>query len=357
VSDPGDPRAVAQPIGVGLVGYGVSGSVLHAPLVTAEPRLRLHAVASRHPERVHRDVPGVPVVPTPPELLEDPGVELVVVAAPNTLHYELAGLALAAGRHVVVDKPFVTRSSEADELIRLAERQGRLLSVFQNRRWDNDYLTVERCVRAGTLGRVSTYIARYDRFRPRPAGGWREQDLPGSGTLYDLGSHLIDQALHLFGLPGTVMADVRAQRPGGAVDDYLHVVLGYQELRAILHAGSLVRAPGPRFEVHGDQGSFVKHGLDPQEKALRSGRRPGDPDWGVDPPDRYGTLTTGTAGLELTGRLATLPGSYESFYREMAAAILGKGPVPVAAEAARDTVAVIEYALQSSTEGRVVAVR
>jgi scyllo-inositol 2-dehydrogenase (NADP+) len=346
----------AGPVGVGLLGYGLAGSGLHAPLIGAEPRLRLHAVASRRPEKVHRDVPAVRVVATPAALLEDPAVELVVVAAPNALHHQLAGAALRAGRHVVVDKPFVTSSAEADELIRLAEREDRLLSVFQNRRWDGDYLTVRHCVRAGLVGHVSTYIARYDRFSPHPLGGWREREEPGSGVLWDLGAHLVDQALQLFGLPTTVMADVGAQRPGALADDYFHVVLGYRELRAILHAGSLVRAPGPRFEVHGDKGSFLKHGVDPQARELESGGRPGDPGWGSDPEDRYGSLTTEVAGLEVTGRLATLPGSYQSFYRGMASAILGEGPVPVAAEEARNTVRMLECALQSSREGRVVAV-
>jgi scyllo-inositol 2-dehydrogenase (NADP+) len=342
-------------IGVGLVGYGLAGSALHGPLVGAEPRLRLHAVASSRPDRVHRDLPAVRVVATPDALLQDPAVELVVVAAPNALHHRLAGAALRAGRHVVVDKPFVTSSAEADELIRLAERQGRLLSVFHNRRWDGDYLTVRHCVRAGLLGRVSTYIARYDRFAPHPAGGWRERDGPGAGVLWDLGAHLVDQALQLFGPPATVMADVGSQRPGALADDYFHLVLGYGELRAILHAGSLVRSPGPRYEVHGDKGSFRKYGVDRQAAALEAGERPGDPGWGADPEDRYGSLTTEVAGLEVTGRLATLPGSYQSFYRAMAAAIRGEGPVPVTAGEARDTVRVIEAALRSSREGRVVA--
>jgi scyllo-inositol 2-dehydrogenase (NADP+) len=343
-------------VGVGLVGYGLAGSALHAPLVGAEPRLRLHAVASRHPEKVHRDLPAVRVVATPAELLEDAAVELVVVAAPNRLHHRLAAAALGAGRHVVVDKPFVVASSEADELIGLAERRGRLLSVFHNRRWDGDYLTVRHCVRAGLLGRVSTYVSRYDRFVPQVAGGWRERQEPGSGVLYDLGAHLVDQALQLFGLPATVVADVGAQRPGALADDYFHLVLGYGRLRVILHAGSLVRAPGPRFEVHGDRGSFVKHGLDQQAVALEAGRRPGDPGWGSEPEDRYGTLTTEVGGLQVAGRLGTLPGSYQSFYRELAQAIRGDGRVPVAATEARDTVRVIECAQRSSREGLVVAV-
>jgi predicted dehydrogenase len=171
-----------------------------------------------------------------------------------------------------------------------------------------------------------------------------------------LGAHLIDQALHLFGLPATVMADVGAQRPGAVVDDYFHMLLGYGQLRVILHAGSLVRARVPHFEVHGDKGSFVKYGMDPQEEALRSGRRPGDPGWGTEPSDRYGTITTEAAGLELTGRLASVPGAYEAFYAGMAAAILGEGQVPVPPEEARNTIWMIECALRSSREGRVIQV-
>jgi scyllo-inositol 2-dehydrogenase (NADP+) len=343
------------PIGVGLIGYGLAGSALHAPLVDAEERLCLRTVASSRPERVRRDLPAVRVVATPAELLEDPDVQLVVVAAPTAAHHRLATMALRAGRHVVVDKPLTPRSSEADDLIRLAQERGRLLSVFQQRRWDGDFLTVQRCIQAGLLGRVSTCISRYDRFRPHPEGGWREQDLPGSGVLYDLGAHLVDQALHLFGLPATVLAEVCAQRPGAVTDDYFHLVLGYGELRVILHAGSLVRAPGPRFEVHGDQGSLVKHGLDPQAAALEAGARPGDPGWGREPEDRYATLTTELDGLQLGGRLATLPGTYEVFYRRMALAVLGDGQVPVLPRTARDTVGVLECALRSSREGRVVA--
>lgn len=343
-----------EAIGVGLIGYGMAGSSLHAPLIDAEGLLRLRAVVSRYPDRVHRDLPSVSVVPTPARLLDDPAVELVVVAAPNAFHHDLTRAALEAGRHVVVDKPFTVTSAEADELIELAAQQERLLSVFHQRRWDSDFLTVERCVRGGVLGRVNTYLARYDRFRPEPQVRWREQVQPGAGLLYDLGSHLIDQALHLFGPPETVLADVRAQREGGVVDDYFHLVLGHPQLRVILHAGSLVRAPGPRFEVHGDAASFVKHGIDGQVAALLAGKRPGDPGWGMEDEDWHGSLTTEAGGLPLTGRLASVPGAYESFYRQMAAAIRGGGPVPVTAEDARATIRVIECALESSTDGRTV---
>jgi scyllo-inositol 2-dehydrogenase (NADP+) len=323
-------------IGVGLIGYGLGGAVFHAPLIQAEPRLRLHAVVTSRAGQVERDHPGVRVVASAAELLADPAVELVVVAAPNAVHHELAAAALRAGRHVVVDKPFTLAAAEADELIALAESEGRLLSVFQSRRWDGDFLTVRRCLEAGLLGRVSSFISRYDRFRPAPKGGWKEEAGPGSGILWDLGPHLVDQALQLFGLPETVWADLEVQRPGVEAVDYVHLVLGYGRLRVVLHAGMELRDPGPRFEVHGDRGSLLTRGLDRQE---------------VD-----ATLTTEVAGLELRGSLAGAPDDHGAFYAAMAAAVAGQGPVPVTAAEARDTVMVIEHALASGRAGRVVRV-
>jgi scyllo-inositol 2-dehydrogenase (NADP+) len=350
-------RTAADRVGVGLVGYGLAGSSLHGPLITAEPRLQLRAVVTSAPDRV-RDLPGVPVVPTVAALLDDPAVELVVVAVPNAAHHDVARTALDAGRHVVVDKPFTVTTAEADDLIALADARDLRLAVFHQRRWDADHLTVRRCVDEGLLGRVTTYLARYDRFRPGTPVRWTDEDRPGAGVLYDLGAHLVDQALCLFGAPRTVWADLGTQRggqgQGGGAVDYAHVVLGYGDLRAILHAGSLVRAPGPRFEVHGDRGSFVKDGMDGQVAALLAGGRPGDPGWGEEPPARHGTLTTDLAGLVSTGRLASVPGSYEVFYRGMAAAVRGEGPVPVPPEQARDVIRVIERATVSSREGRVV---
>src|SRR5215211_3877489 len=222
--------------GVGLIGYGLGGSAFHAPLIAAEPRLRLEAVVTSRAGQVERDHPGTRVAGSAEELLADPAVELVVVAAPNAVHYELAAAALRAGRHVVVDKPFTLSAADADELIALAEATDRRLSVFHNRRWDGDFLTVRRCLDTGLLGNVSSFTSRYDRFRPVPKGSWKEQDVPGSGILYDLGPHLIDQALQLFGRPGTVWADVGIQRPGVGAVDYLHLVLGYGRLRVLLHA-------------------------------------------------------------------------------------------------------------------------
>jgi scyllo-inositol 2-dehydrogenase (NADP+) len=322
--------------GVGLIGYGLGGAAFHAPVIAAEPRLRLEAVVTSRAGQVERDHPGVRVVGSAGELLDDPAVELVVVAAPNAVHHDLAAAALRAGRHVVVDKPFALSTADADDLIALAAASERRLSVFHNRRWDGDFLTVRRCVESGVLGEIATFVSRYDRFRPAPKGGWKEEAVSGSGILWDLGPHLIDQAMVLFGPPRTVWADLGVQRPGVEAVDYVHLVLGYGRRRAVLHAGMLVRDPGTRFEVHGDRGSLVTRGLDQPE---------------VD-----ATLTCEVGGLELRGRLAGVPTAYGSFYAQMAAAVAGEGPVPVAPDDARATVAVIEHALASARDRRVVEV-
>ncbi|MDD1677754.1 MAG: Gfo/Idh/MocA family oxidoreductase, partial [Methanomicrobiales archaeon] len=249
---------------VGLVGYGLAGSVFHAPLIRSVPQLRLAKVVTSRREQVAKDLPGVATVPGIDDVLSDPAIDLVVVASPSANHFEHARAALLAGKHVVVDKPVATTSREAGELIELAASRGRVLSVFQNRRWDNDYLTVKHCIEQGWLGKVFHYEVHFDRFRPRINTGWREEPGAGAGILYDLGAHLIDQSLHLFGMPRAVTADVIAQRAGAKVEDYFHLVLDYLPLRVILHAATLVVQPGPRFIVHGDGGSFLKYGIDGQ---------------------------------------------------------------------------------------------
>ena len=269
-------------IHVGLVGYGMSGSVFHAPLIEYIPGLTLKTVVSSDPAKVQRAFPTISVVPTLDDLLIDKDISLVVIATPNQTHYPLAKQALAAGRHVVVDKPFVVSSQQADELIALAQTHHVLLSVYQNRRWDNDFLTLRHLLETHVLGDISTYEAHYDRYRPVVRNRWREEAGPGTGVLYDLGAHLIDQALVLFGMPATVWADIRAQRVSAKTDDYFHLVLGYPECAVILHSGSLVRESGPHFQVHGSKGSYLKYGLDPQEDALKVGQLPNDSMWGLE---------------------------------------------------------------------------
>ena len=239
----------------------------------------------------------------------------------------------------------------ADDLLMLAAERGLLISAFQNRRWDNDFLTLRACIDEGRLGAVRSYEAHYDRFRLEIRPGWKEND-EGSGVLYDLGPHLIDQALVLFGLPEAVTADVTSQRPGARVADYVHLVLQYPQLRAILHAAMIVPEPGPRFLVHGERGSFIKYGLDSQEDALKAGTRPGAPGWGSDSPDRYATVVSADGTRET---LTTLPGAYERYYAAIAASLIDGAPPPVSGADGRNVVAVIDAALRSSVERHAVA--
>src|SRR4051794_2319563 len=338
-------------ITVGLIGYGLAGAVFHAPLVEAEPRMRLAAVVTSRKEQVERDLPAVRVVGGTEELLADSDIELVIVASPNTTHVPFASAALRAGKHVVIDKPFAPSLDEADGLIALAEEKGRLLSVFHNRRWDDGFRTARHCIDQGMVGNVAHYEVHFDRFRPAIKQGWREQPLKGSGLLYDLGPHLIDQALVLFGLPQAVTADVLTQRPQAVMDDYFHVILDYGRVRAVLHAATLVYRPGPHFILHGDAGSFTKFGLDPQEAALKAGQRPGMPGWGGT--TEHGVLARAD-GTETT--VETLPGCYEAYYAGIAASLRDGAPPPVAAGEARDVMLVLEAAIRSATERRTVAV-
>jgi scyllo-inositol 2-dehydrogenase (NADP+) len=255
----------------------------------------------------------------------------------------------------VVEKPAAVRAVQVAELERAAAGRGRVLSVYHNRRWDGDFLTVRRLVESGRLGEVSTFESRFDRFRPLVRDRWRERPEEGAGTLYDLGSHLVDQALQLFGPPRTVLADLGMQREGALATDYFHLVLGYGRLRAILHGGSLVAEPPLRFAVHGDRGSFLKHGLDPQEDALRAGGRPGAVEWGEEPEERHGTLVTATAEGELArARVPTVPGCYPAYYEAVARAVREGAPPPVTAAEGRLVLEVIEAATLSSRERRVV---
>ena len=340
------------PLSVGLVGYGFSGSTFHAPVLSAVDTLSLAAVVTSQGDKVTADWPGTRVYDDIQTLLADSTIDLVVITSPNTLHYTHARAALEAGKHVVVEKPFTITSREADELIELAERQGLVLSVYHNRRWDNDFLTIRKIITSDLLGRVHDYEAHFDRYRLEVRDRWRERDLPGSGNLYDLGSHLIDQALVLFGSPQTVFADLRKQRPGAHSVDSFYLLLGYEQCRVVLCGGMLIRAPGPRFQLHGDQGSFVKYGIDPQEEALRQGGRPGEPGWGMDGPETYGILTTEVAGLSMETRIPTEIGNYQSYYRGISEAICHGRPSPVKASEARDTIRVLELAEESQRRGQ-----
>lgn len=337
-------------IRVGLLGYGLAGSVFHAPLIDAEPALELAAVVSSRGDDIAKDWPGVAILPDVEAMLSLPDIDLVVVATPNEWHCPHARLALEAGKHVVIDKPFALDVEEADELIALAGRAGRLLSVFHNRRFDSGFLTLRRALDDGRLGEVFLYEGRYDRFRPAIKQGWRERPARGSGLLADLGSHLVDQALALFGLPEGVSADVVIQRREAVVEDYFDVTLHYGRRRAILRASTLARLPGPSHAVHGDRGSLLIHGLDPQEAALKAGGRPGGADWGAPGAGQHALIDDGGG----PHALPLAAGDYPAFYRAVARAITEGAPPPVAASEARDVLAVLEAARTSVARGGLV---
>ncbi|PTM53306.1 oxidoreductase [Desmospora activa] len=339
---------------VGIIGYGLAGSVFHAPLIESVPGLNwVSVVTTSKREEVIRTHPQVEVKADAEALFSDPVVDLVVVATPNDSHFSLARQALLAGKHVVVDKPFVIHSWQGEELDKLAKERGRVLSVFHNRRWDNDFLTLRSCIESGRLGEVHTYHAQWNRYRPHVRDRWRERDEVGAGTLYDLGSHLIDQVLTLFGEPETVTADVLAQRQGTAVPDYFHLVLAYGERRrVVLRGGSMVKGESPRFEVHGDRGSFIKFGLDSQEEALKAGKRPGQPEWGEDDARLYATLSLDVDGQAFFERVPTRPGAYECYYQKVRDAVKGTAAIPVTAAEATRVIRVIELAMESHAQGR-----
>ncbi len=344
-----------ETINVGLVGYGMAGRVFHAPVISAIDGLRLAAVVERHTDASRIRYPDVKIVKNPADLFADPCIDLVVIATPNATHFPLSRAALLAGKHVVVDKPFTVTSGEADHLCRIAREQKRILTVHQNRRWDGDFLTVQRILRQGRLGRLVAFESRFDRFRvsPRP-GAWREEVGAGSGLLYDIGSHLIDQAVMLFGPPRSVCADIRIQRDDAVVDDWFRLVLDYGRLSVTLGATMLACEPGPRFVLHGTNGSFVKYGLDPQEEALKQGRSPLDPDWGADPKKMWGTIAETGDGAVRREMVETVPGGYASFYESVRDAIVRGVDTAVKPEEARDVIAVIERARQSSGGKRTI---
>lgn len=335
-------------IRAGLIGYGFSGEIFHAPFIKALEGFELSKVVSSNFEKVRKQFPHVDVVQDVDQLLTDESIDLVIITTPNTTHHSIAKKALLAGKHVVVEKPFVNQAVDGEELIELAAQQNKILTVFHNRRWDNDFLTVKQCIASGALGEIYSFESHYDRYRPQVTKRWREQDLEGSGILYDLGAHLIDQALHLFGLPETVQGDVQIQRENGVADDYFHIVLGYGKLRVILHSSCIVKQSGPRFQVHGSEGSFIKYGLDSQEEALKAGRMPGELHWGKDQEERYAELSLQLGGLNLKSRVETVHGAYQSFYKELYHAIVDHAPVPVLAFDAMNTIKVIEAVKLSS---------
>lgn len=348
--------SVSHPVSVGIASFGMSGTVFHGPLLLSNPYFRLTAIGVRESKADLGSYSNCYQVHTFEELLSVPEIELVIVNTPHHTHFELALQALEAGKHVVVEKPFTVTVAEAEALLAKAQEKGVLLSTFQNRRYDGDFMTLRQVAQSGMLGRLVDFEAHYDRYRPVvDQVTWKEGNLPGSGILYNLGPHVIDQALQLFGMPHSVSAYIGQTRSQARSDDYYDIRLTYSSgVRAILRSSYLVAHEGPRYVLHGDQGSFVKYGLDPQEQAMKEGIRPGSPGWGEEQPDKWGYLTTYQHGLSIQGRIRTLPGNYPAFYDQMYKAIRLGEPLPVTAEEGLNVVRVIEAAFRSHHEQRAI---
>jgi len=339
-------------IRVAVVGYGYAGRTFHAPLIRATPGLELAAISTSRPERVHADLPGVAVVASPENICGSPSVDLVVVATPNDTHVPIAAMALRGGKHVVLEKPFAPTLQESRDLVSLAERERRVLAVFHNRRWDGDFLALTDLVASGVLGEITHLESHFDRYRPLVRDRWRERPGAGAGLWYDLGPHLVDQALQLFGVPDRVTGNLAAQRAGAEADDWAHVILEYGRRRVILHTSVVAAAPPPRFVVHGLAGSWIKYGVDRQERDLIAALTPDGHQTAHD--DERAVLVDGATGKE---KAVPVPrGDYRRFYAQLRDALLGLGGNPVPTEQALAVIAVVEAAIRSSAEGRAVTV-
>jgi predicted dehydrogenase len=343
---------------VGLLGFGLAGQAFHAAVITGVRGMELACILERRGTKAQEKYPQVRVARTLDELLSDKGIQLCVIATPNDSHFELARACLLAGRDVVVDKPFAPTLRESEELVQLAAERGKLVTVYQDRRWDGDFSTVKKLVASGKLGKIVEYECRFDRFRPEPKpDAWRERaSQPGAGVLFDLGPHVLDQALVLFGEPQAITASAFFQRETSQVDDAFDVCLDYPGLRAMARARIIAFAPGPHFLIHGTKGSFVKYGMDPQEARLRGENLPHGTDWGADWGEEEQRLW-GTLSLvgEPTVIVRTDRGDYRGFYENVRDAIEKKAPLEVTPEQALRTMRAVMLAHKSSREKRTVA--
>ena len=345
-------------IDVGLIGFGLAGRAFHAPVIRAVPGLRLAAILQRSGNEAATKYPDVPIVRSLDELLGISEIRLVVVATPNDSHFSLAQRCLAAGRDVLVDKPFTTTLEEAVALARFAKEQERILTVYQNRRYDGDFAAIQQLVASGTLGRIVRFECNYDRYRPQlKPGAWREKSGPGAGIFFDIGPHLIDYAVQLFGLPEAITADIRIEREGAVADDAFDVAFHYAHgLRADLRSSILAAATRPHFTVHGTLGAFVKQTVDPLESNLRHDLvKPGMP-WRGEAEENWGVLTLAESGGLVQRRVPSANCDYRDFYANLRDAILGKATLAVGSEYALDVMRLLELARRSNAEQRTVAV-
>lgn len=344
-----------QPINTALCSFGMSGWVFHAPFLNVHPGFNFYGVWERTKNLAEEKYPGAKTFRSLEEMLADKNIKLVIVNTPSVTHYEYAKQTIWAGKHCIVEKPFTATVAQAKELIDLAKTNNVKLSVYQNRRYDSDYKTVKKVLDENLLGEIVEANIHYDRFVPELSyKAHKETPTPAVGCLYDLGSHLIDQALQLFGIPLAVFADITINRPGSKVDDYFDLKLFYPSYRVILKSSYYVRESMPGYQIHGKKGSFIKHKTDVQETDLQAGKIPGGDDWGIEPPSQQGLLHTEKDGKVIKEFIPSIQGNYEEYYDGMYNAIRNNAEVPVSSEEGMQVIKVIEAAMTSNKEKRVI---
>jgi len=335
-------------IKTGLVGFGLGGRSFHAPFITTNQNYALVSVVERKTSVSKEKYPWIKIARSMEEMLKDDSIDLIVITTPNETHFPFGKMALEAGKHVVLDKPMTVSSDEAKKLIDLSKRKGKILSVYQSRRYASDAMTIKLLLHRKVLGEIHEFEAQYNRYRPEMKNSWKETDVPGSGILYDLGPHLIDQSLDLFGFPKSITADIRKQRPSTKADDYFDIRLDYGFNKVILKAGMLVREQGPRYQIHGTKGSFIKYGDDPQDADLRVGGLPTDDGYGIEPEEHHGLLHTEIEGEIVKERIVSEKGDFGIYYQKLYKAIANGKPLSERPEHGYNVVRLIELAKESS---------
>lgn len=346
---------MSQPIQTALASFGMSGMVFHGPSLKANPNFRIRKIQERSKKLSSDKYPAAEIVRDYEDILNDPEIQLVVVNTPDYMHFDMCRQALNAGKHVVVEKPFTQTVAQANELIALARQKNLVLTVYQNRRWDGDFLTVKKILDEKLLGRLVEFESHFDRYRNFiQANTWKEEGTDRVGVLYNLGSHMVDQALFLFGMPLSVTAHIRAMRTNGLVPDYYDIRLQYREFAALIKSSYLVREPGPRYSLHGTLGSFQKWGIDPQEEALKKGLLPDSDNWGEEPEADWGLLHTEKDGHVIREKLKTVAGNYGLFYQNLYEVLANGSELLVKPEESRNCQIVLEACLLSNAEKRTI---
>lgn len=332
-----------------VVGFGLSGRYFFSPFIDYNPLYKLHSIVTSQNETVNQEYPDALVFNSIDEVVSNRDIRLVVLASPNFTHFDYTGKALLAGKHVIVEKPFTVAVKEAEQLINLASKRKLILAPFQNRRWDGDFLTVKKIIEEQELGEILYFESHLDRYRPGPDRvKWKNDQRPGNGILYDLGPHLIDQALYLFGMPKEIFAHIGINRINAKTDDFFDLQLYYKELKVVLKASMMVREQGPRFVVHGRKGSFVKHGVDPQEMNLRSGMKPSDKLLGTDKKENYGLLHTEKNEKTVREKIETINGDYNQYFQNVASALRRNQQLAVTPIDGLNIIHIIEKAYESN---------